>query len=104
MSERRNNGEGERMKQCDIRPSNGGFGEWDCGERCTVTEDELDETLSENTVYELGVDTLPEDCEDIRGRIHYQPSRVFAVDCGEEPKNINGDMGTRWEYFGIDEE
>ena len=35
-------------------------------------------------VYELGVDILPEGVEDIRGKIHNKPDRVFAVKDGSE--------------------
>lgn len=30
-------------------------------------------------LYELGVDKLPDDVEDIRGSIHYEPDQVFAI-------------------------
>ena len=35
-------------------------------------------------VYELGVDILPQGVEDIRGKIHNKPERVFAVKDGSE--------------------
>ena len=35
-------------------------------------------------VYELGVDILPQGVEDIRGKIHNNPERVFAVKDGSE--------------------
>ena len=35
-------------------------------------------------VYELGVDILPKGVEDIRGKIHNKPERVFAVKDGSE--------------------
>jgi len=54
--------------------------------------------LNENVVVELGVDDLPEGCEDIRGRIHCQPARVFAV----EESNIYGSGETGWTYIGIE--
>lgn len=46
-----------------------------------------------NEVYELGVDVLPDDIDDIRGLIHDQPARVF-VEVGD------GYFG----YFGFDEQ
>jgi len=91
------------MKMCSINPCSSGFGEYQCSEFQEVCEEELDDVLRENIIFELGKDNLPDDLEDIRGLIHFQPARIFAKDCGEECKNINGDMGKRYEYFGIEE-
>lgn len=71
-----------------ISPANGGFGQYqaqpingdawadDSGlvaEMAQAINDQGGELL------ELGVDELPDGVEDIRGRIHNEPARVFAV-------------------------
>lgn len=77
-----------------IIPSNAGFGEYQTSPiNGEGWEDEyaLETEMRGNAeLYELGVDELPEGVEDIRGRIHDEPGRVFAV---------VSDFGTQ--YVGI---
>jgi len=69
-------------RECCILPASGGFGEWQAGEYgepCDV--DVLTGDIYQNIgfpVLELGVDDLPDGLEDIRGRVHNQPARIFG--------------------------
>jgi hypothetical protein len=94
------------MRTCDIKPACGGFGEWDCGETYNITEEELNESRSDNTILELGTDELPNGVEDIRGLIHSQPPRVFVNVLDEFRRDIMGNETDIpvVEYFGIWEE
>jgi len=65
-----------------ISPHHSGFGMWSVeqmGERY-VDEDVLHAEMRDGVgeLYELGVDELPEGCEDIRGHIYNQPPRIFV--------------------------
>jgi hypothetical protein len=40
--------------------------------------DAMRDAIAPADLYELGVDELPDDIEDIRGRIQGEPARVFA--------------------------
>lgn len=82
-----------------ITPASAGFGEYQClpinGEGYEDAQDLLAEITTEHDhVFELTDDivdnVLPGQAEDIRGRVHDEPERVFA---------IVDDSGTR--YFGI---
>lgn len=82
-----------------IQASPSGFGEYQCspinGEGWQDCDDLLTEITSNNDhVFELTdeivASALPGQAEDIRGRIHNEPSRVFAI--------VN-DFGVS--YFGI---
>ena len=81
-----------------IRPKDSGFNEWETLPEYSNTDqgfdnpdDILESYQEEFEVFELGVDHLPKDCNNILGRIHNQPERVFAFKC----------EGHDWEYFGI---
>ena len=81
-----------------IRPTSAGFGEYECtpdrGEIWADMDDLLQEArLSMGEIYELGIDSLPEGLEDIRGRIHEEPAKAYGV--------IDPDGSAH--YFGIDE-
>lgn len=69
--------------EISIIPANGGFGEWQCqpvnGEGWADDYDLEAEMRGNADLYELGVDELPPGVEDIRGRIHNEPGRVFAI-------------------------
>lgn len=72
-------------KECRIKPSAGGFGAYEADESTGVVWDDEGELLdalrdgiAAAELYELGVDDLPDDLEDIRGRIHNEPVRVFG--------------------------
>lgn len=73
-----------------IRPHHAGFGMYDIDANVPSDNDYSDDldilnAITDGTVYELGVDTLPDGVEDIRGKIYNQPDRVFAlVRDGEE--------------------
>jgi hypothetical protein len=88
--------EDERMaRYVSITKSSGGFGEYDSrvsDAGCDV-DDVLNCVSEFATVYELGVDKLPANVVDIRGRIHCQPARVFAADYDEDMGGLR--------YFGI---
>lgn len=82
-----------------IQPCPSGFGEYQCvplnGEAWDDIEDLLAEiTANHDHVYELTdeivASVLPGQAEDIRGRIHNEPDRVFAI--------VGNDYVT---YFGI---
>jgi hypothetical protein len=75
-------------QECLITPCASGFGEFQCGEANGVEwedDDELRDAMAEavaegfGEMVELGRDPLPEWAQDIRGLIHNEPSRVFAV-------------------------
>lgn len=60
-------------------------GEYVCdipnGDDSWEADDLIEELRMNGDVFELGVDALPDGVEDIRGRIHDEPSRVlWAVD------------------------
>ena len=64
----------------------GGFSEWQTnptsGEAGWEDDNDLEAEMRANcagTLYELGVDDLPSQVEDIRGAIHEEPWRVFAA-------------------------
>ena len=85
--------------EVSIHAAPAGFGEFQCqpinGEGWTDVNDLLTEITSNNDhVFELTdeiVETvLPGQAEDIRGRIHNEPERVFAI--------VDGDSVS---YFGI---
>jgi hypothetical protein len=67
-----------------ITPAHGGFGAYETSLDLTgdAWEDENDLVSemrnNEPELVELGVDELPEGVDDIRGRIHNEPYRVFA--------------------------
>lgn len=79
-----------------IFPAHTGFGMYGTGELSDPWESESD-LLSEmvsttREFYELGSDVpLPDGVEDIRGRIHNEPDRIFAL---KYP-------GSDWKYVGI---
>ncbi len=80
-----------------IKKSSGGFGEYEVGDLGDAYADESDlEKMMRDelggAMYELGVDELPEGIEDIRGRIHHQPARVFVAIFHPEGDYV---------YFGI---
>ncbi|HUM37201.1 MAG TPA: hypothetical protein PLQ85_10055 [Anaerolineae bacterium] len=85
--------------EVSIQPAWSGFGEYQTsaanGEGYEDAEDILAEYDGPGTRYELGVDNLPDDVEDIRGRIHNEPARVFALQHGD------GGEGSGVMYFGI---
>lgn len=85
------------MKQQRISPAHGGFGEYDQDHQFTeeTTEDEVFSSLQDQglMVYELGVDELPGSVEDIRGRIHNQEGRIFAVEIDDDQGGV--------EYFSL---
>jgi hypothetical protein len=67
-----------------ITPSAGGFGEYDQntpnGDGWEFAYDLVSEMRgNEPELAEIGIDDLPEGCEDIRGRIHNQAGRIFAL-------------------------
>lgn len=71
-----------------ISPAAGGFGEWQADPingDAWVDESDLAAEMAQGAadmgaeLIELGVDDLPEGVEDIRGRIHNEPARVFAI-------------------------
>lgn len=70
-----------------IQPSPSGFGEYQClppnGDGWEDVDDLLTEITSQNHhVFELAddmLDVLPGQIEDIRGRIHNEPARVFGI-------------------------
>jgi hypothetical protein len=76
-------------QECVITPCASGFGEYQCGEaNGEAFEDAADlvsamrEGVAE--LVELGKYPLPPWAEDIRGRIHNEPGRVFAARTGED--------------------
>lgn len=80
-----------------IQKSPSGFGEYECqpanGEGWVDADDLLQEITSNYDVFELTDEVstaLPERVEDIRGRIHNEPWRIFAIV-----------MDTQVSYFGI---
>lgn len=85
-----------------ITPATGGFGEWqtssevpgedDLHADCTDILDACKDAYPQGEVYQLGKDALPEGVEDITGRIHNEPDRVFAL-------IVDGEVT----YFGISE-
>ena len=86
-------------KECTILPATGGFGEYQAGEfngEKFSDAETLADALREGAgfeLFELGKEELPEGLEDIRGRIHNQPERVFGgLDAQDVPH-----------YFGISE-
>lgn len=85
-------------KEITIQPAHGGFGEYQAGEGNGDTwadENDLIDAMRDGVapadMYELGSDELPDGCEDIRGRIHNEPARVFAI----------GDAEAGWRYVGV---
>lgn len=91
----------KKYTECTIQPASGGFGEYDVT-RGDTWDDEtaLFDAIIANEhdgIAELGVDDLPEGIEDIRGRIHNEPSRVFA---SLRHFDLEYEAPT---YFGIDE-
>lgn len=71
-----------------IKAAHGGFGEYDClpinGEGWADQQDLLDEISGNyDSMFELTdeivANALPGQAEDIRGRIHNEPARVFAI-------------------------
>ena len=87
-------------QEVTVTPHHAGFGEWQVGEGGELwvdTEDLLNAireaictTNQGGDIYELGSDELPASVEDIRGRIHNEPARIFAA-------VIEGEVT----YFGI---
>jgi subtilisin family serine protease len=45
-------------------------------------------------VYELGIDTLPENVPDIRGKVSYEPDRIFVVVVGQDDFHFFGVIET----------
>lgn len=81
--------------QVTIEPSSGGGGEWDAGERDDdgwADDTDLLAAMADagDEMVELGVDPLPDWAEDIRGRIHREPSRVFAFRRADGRVSYNG--------------
>lgn len=77
-----------------LMPCPGGFGEWQrSGEPEGLFEDP-EEVIADldTTVFEIGVDALPDGIEDLRGKIRDEPARVFGY---------LDEMGTA-HYFGFD--
>ncbi len=81
---------------CSVQPHHAGFGMYQSipGDG---RWDDADFMLGEignsvDQVLELGVDDLPEDVEDIRGKIYNEPGRMFAA------HDTDG-----WFYFGVKE-
>lgn len=74
--------------EVSIQACASGFGEFQCqpinGEGWADASDLLSE-ISSNGIefWELGADELIEGAEDIRGRIHNEPERVFAARQGD---------------------
>jgi len=78
-----------------IKPTSGGFGEYEAGTELSdgwADETDLHHEMAGNVdeMVELGVDEIPEEVEDIRGRIRNAPDRVFACR-----------LGDYWSYHGI---
>lgn len=75
--------------EVSIQAAPGGFGEYQCqpinGEGWVDVSELLAEISAQYEYFELGNldDELPEGAEDIRGRIHNEPERVFAMRCDE---------------------
>lgn len=73
--------------EVSIIPASGGFGEWQTqpinGEGWADYSDLEMEMRTAGELYELGVDELPDGVQDIRGRIHNEPSHVFAIVDGD---------------------
>lgn len=69
--------------EISITPANAGFGEYQTSPvngDGWADEYDLEMAMRGNAdLYELGVDELPEGVDDIRGRIHNEPGRVFAA-------------------------
>jgi hypothetical protein len=75
------------VKTTQITPADAGFGMY----QTTGWSDEhyelieLISQIKENTayavvdIYELGVDKLPSDVEDIKGKVQDEPAKIFAV-------------------------
>jgi hypothetical protein len=60
-----------------------GFGECEVADDTMIDPCTMARLRSENPgILELGIDNLPEGWRDIRGSIHYEPQRVFAIDNG----------------------
>jgi hypothetical protein len=66
-----------------IKPSPSGFGEYYVdgqGDAWASEADLLCEMRNgDGTLLELGKDELPKGVKDIRGHIHYEPARIFAI-------------------------
>ena len=83
---------GRKFFEVTLQGCSGGFGEFERhpnnGEEYWQDEDELLTAMIEDSsdgggeLMELGVDDLPDDVEDISGRIHDEPYRVFYVTSG----------------------
>lgn len=75
--------------ECSIQGSSAGFGEYQRGEANGEAWDDLHAlifAMRENCggeIYQLGVDTLPEGIDDIRGSIQNEPDHVFVVVIGD---------------------
>lgn len=82
--------------EVSIQPAPGGFGEWQCQPINDEGWEDVNELLAEIAAqyeyFELGNldDELPDGAEDIRGRIHNEPDRMFVMD-----------QDGRIVYFGI---
>jgi hypothetical protein len=84
-----------------ITPRHDGFGAYRtvvCDVGWEVEQDLLDDIGYSGafTVFELGVDELPEGLDDIRGKIYNEPERVFGFFYEDDPNQEPY-------YFGITE-
>lgn len=91
-----------------IRPHYAGFGEYNrdpnAGDPYPGDAEDLlieirNSLMEGEELYELGVDELPDAVKDIRGLIHNEPERVFAVFRPEQDPN---DFSNPVNYFGIE--
>lgn len=86
-----------------IEPCSSGFGEYQClpinGDGWGCDTELLRAIEGDNgEVFLLGRDELPAGCEDIRGRIHNEPARVYAY---SPDQRYLTEADRRWWYFGI---
>lgn len=79
---------------CAIVPCDSGFGEYETGEY----SEQIDYSDWVNgfdcDYYDLDDDNLPDGIEDIRGKIHYEPSKIYA---------LITDFGVQYVGFEIEE-
>lgn len=89
-----------KFYEVTINPASGGFGMYNAvvHDSAWASEGDLIQEIyncawhSNADIYRLGEDTLPDNVEDIRGRIYHEPALVFA-------RVENEDIS----YFGIAE-
>lgn len=93
-----------------IHPHHAGFSMWERHPNAPEEYyDDFDDLLAEirsavkadgGQLFELGVDELPEEIEDIRGAIYGEPDRVYAI--WWEDQDPPGFRFHSLTYFGID--